>query len=257
MANGSNKTTEIQMIAEMEALGEAYASGQDAWPMAFQKFESWAREGSITSAAGKVDKVKERVENFLSKAGKTTLAVTTVSTKIGEMRNAVKLGEWCAEKKVDGTKLISNVRAAMIASRKAGKTTMQTLNGFNHIAIRFVEKKADKLWTPEELQPMVKVNKKTTPAASVLDHWKTQARNLGLLTGIYTPDPKVKSEARTFTKTDTNEASVNVANAVIRYVNKLVATDNAAKAEAAAAKRTKAPVKAAAATRATPVKRGK
>jgi hypothetical protein len=226
MANGnSNKTTDAAMTAEAVKLGTAYGAGQDAWPMLFQKFGAWGFEGVVLPAdKGADDKVKTIVAEFLTAAGKAqTLAVNTIATKETEMRTAVKLGAHCATVKVDVVKLITNVRDACYANRNPGKgkkavPTMQTLNAFSHIANRFVEKKAAKLWTTAELQPLIKA--KTTAAPKALEVWKEEARRLGVLTGLISE--KLKAKEKGFAKKDTDENSVKVAAAVIAYVNKMV-----------------------------------
>lgn len=243
MANvNSNHTTEAQMIAEASKLGTAYGEGKDAWPMLFQKFASWGQEGVITSATedkvkGTADKVKARVADFIKAAGKAqTLEQSTITNKETEMRNAVKLGEYCATVKVDPTKLLVNVRDALVANRTAKKPvkSMQTLNAFSAIAVKFREKKMTKLLTTAELQTMVKVAP-TTPS-SVIEIWRKEAKTLGLLTGLI--EPKTASEKRAFAKKDTDENSVKVAAAVIAYVNKLASATKPAKAETKAAKPT-------------------
>lgn len=226
--NGKNHTTDAQMSAEAKRLGTAFANGADAWPMLFQSFVSWGQEGVITSAlenkAAKVeDKVKARVADFMETAGKTTLAVTTVANKETEMRAAVTLGEHCAKNKVDGVKLVTNIRDALDANRKPPKgkkavKSMQTLNAFAHVARRFVEKKLTKLLTTAELQSMVKAPA-AKAAPGIVEVWKAEARTLGLLTGLV--EPKTSAEKRAFAKRDTDENSVKVAAAVIAYVNKM------------------------------------
>ncbi len=226
MANvNGNHTTDVIMAAEAAKLGTAYGEGKDAWPMLFQKFASWGAEGAINSdtadkAKGTVDKVKARVDDFLKAAGKAqTLEQSTIANKETEMRAAVELGEYCAKVKVDPTKLITNVRDALKANREAKKPvkSMQTLNAFSFIARRFPEKKATKLWTTEDLKPLVK----TAPTAvtAIDKKWQAASKSLALLTGL--EKPKSASDKRQYAKTDTREDSIKVASAVVRYVNGL------------------------------------
>lgn len=233
--NGSNMITDATMTAEMETLGRAYAAGQDAWPMAFRKFAAWGYEGFISSATedkakGTVDKVKLRVADFLKTAKKQDLSFATVQNKEGEMRAAVELGEYCKANKVDVVKLLVNVHEALTLNRdpKVKVKSMQTLNAFTHVSRQFRKKKANKLWTTKELQTIVKapITKKAPPA--IIERWKAEARTLGLLTGIVTPE--TASEKHAFAKVDTDENSVKVAAAVIAYVNKMTAPAEAKKA---------------------------
>ena len=259
MANGSNKTTTAQQTAELKALGVAYGEGKDAWPLAFTKFAVWGFEGSIASATGDADQVKARVADFIAGAkGAQTFELSTIANKETEMRKAVELGEHCSKVKVDPYKLVVNARAAMKKSREDKKPTMQTLNGLTHIARRFTEKKASALWTVENILPMVKVVKPAAPA--MLEQWKATARTISLITGLPVEKP-TKAEQRTFAKPDLRDDSVKMAAAVVAYVKRLTdAAKSAPKPTGTAPKAAPAkpePVKAAAAKRNTPVKRGK